>query len=180
MKFEFNRKEYERKYLDAGGYVGKIVNVSVNDETISVYFDIAEGEFKNIYTKEHASNGGTKKFDSSKWNKKGIINFNFQYSGAKYAFAQFLDDLESSNQIFKWNDETDDLKNKFIGVVYKKNIYTDKFGDIKEGIDFPEFTSVKVISENKYSIEPRNKKESSSKESNTTMQFDIKEDDIEF
>ena len=29
MKFEFNRKEYERKFLNPGGYVGKIINVKI-------------------------------------------------------------------------------------------------------------------------------------------------------
>lgn len=179
MKFEFNRKEYERKFLNAGGYIGKIVNVTIENEVISVYFDIEQGDFKGVFMKEYKANGGASKFDASKWSKKGVANFNFAYSGAKYAFAQLLDDLETSNQSFKWKDETDDLKNKLIGIVYRKNIYTDKFGDEREGTDFPEFKSVKDIMNGNYSIEPKDKQKES-QPSEQAPKFDITEDDIEF
>ena len=53
MQFNFNRKEYERKFLNPGGYVGKIINVIVEGEIIRVYFDIAQGEFKDTYMKEY-------------------------------------------------------------------------------------------------------------------------------
>lgn len=179
MKFEFNRKEYERKFLNPGGYVGKIINVIVEGEIIRVYFDIAQGEFKDTYMKEYKQAGGNNNFDASKWSKKAVVNYNFQYSGAKYAFARLLDDLESSNQSFKWNDETNDLKGKLIGVVYKKNSYEDKFGELKEGTDFPEFTSVKNIVDNKYSIDPKEKKETSSNDL-TKQTISISDDDIQF
>lgn len=179
MKFEFNRKEYERKFLNPGGYVGKIINVIVEGEIIKIYFDIAQGEFKDTYMKEYKQAGGSSSFDSSKWNKKAVVNYNFQYTGAKYAFAQLLDDLEASNQAFKWNDETNDLKGKLVGVVYRKNEYEDKFGDLKTGTDFPEFTTVKNITENKFSIDPKNKKDKEASSNNETT-FNIDEDDIEF
>ena len=179
MKFEFNRKEYERKFLNPGGYVGKIINVIVEGEIIRVYFDIAQGEFKDTYMKEYKQAGGNNNFDASKWSKKAVVNYNFQYSGAKYAFARLLDDLEASNQSFKWNDETNDLKGKLIGVVYKKNSYEDKFGELKEGTDFPEFTSVKNIVDNKYSIDPKEKKETSSNDL-TKQTISISDDDIQF
>lgn len=179
MKFEFNRKEYERKFLNPGGYVGKIINVIVEGEIIRVYFDIAQGEFKDTYMKEYKQAGGNNNFDASKWSKKAVVNYNFQYSGAKYAFARLLDDLESSNQSFKWNDETNDLKGKLIGVVYKKNSYEDKFGELKEGTDFPEFTTVKNIVDNKYSIDPKEKKETSSNDL-TKQTISISDDDIQF
>lgn len=179
MKFQFNRKDYERKFLPAGGYVAKIVNVTVENEIITIFFDIAQGEFKNTYMKEYKQAGGNNNFDASKWSKKAVVNYNFQYSGAKYAFARLLDDLEASNQYFKWNDETNDLKDKFIGVVYKKNEYEDKFGEVKTGTDFPEFTSVKNIADNKYSIEPKNKKETSSNDL-PKQTIDITADDIQF
>ena len=179
MRFEFNRKEYERKFLNPGGYVGKIINVIVEGEIIRVYFDIAQGEFKDTYMKEYKQAGGNNNFDASKWSKKAVVNYNFQYSGAKYAFARLLDDLEASNQSFKWNDETNDLKGKLIGVVYKKNSYEDKFGELKEGTDFPEFTTVKNIVDNKYSIDPKEKKETSSNDL-TKQTISISDDDIQF
>lgn len=179
MRFEFNRKEYERKFLNPGGYVGKIINVIVEGEIIKVYFDIAQGEFKDTYMKEYKQAGGTNNFDASKWSKKAVVNYNFQYYGAKYAFARLLDDLESSNQSFKWNDETNDLKGKLIGVVYKKNSYEDKFGELKEGTDFPEFTTVKNIVDNKYSIDPKEKKETSSNDLQKQT-INISDDDIQF
>lgn len=182
MKFEFNRKEYERKFLTPGGYVGKIKNALVEGEKISVIFDIAEGEFKDIYTKEYQKNGGGTSFDITKWNKRGIVNFDFQYAGAKYAFAQLLNDLETSNQSFKWQDETNDLKNKLIGVIYRKNTYEDKFGDTKVGTDFPVFTSTKVIADNAFSIEEKQSKNKTSTETPTDSKskFDISLDDIQF
>lgn len=182
MKFDFNKKEYERTFLEPGGYVAKIVNVEVKDEIISVYFDIAQGDFAGIYMKEYQNLKGGKPFDSTKWSKKATINFNFKYDGAKYAFANLLDDLEASNQSFKWRDETDDLKNKLIGVVYKKNIYTDKFGDTREGTDFPSFTSVKNITEKKFSIDPveKNKSSDTSSTDSNASNFNINDDDIQF
>ena len=90
MQLNFNRKEYERKFLQPGGYVGKIVAAGIEGETVKVFFDIAQGEFKDIYLKEYQQNGGGKTFDPTKWNKKAIVNFNFQYAGAKYAFADLL------------------------------------------------------------------------------------------
>ncbi len=181
MQFNFNRKEYERKFLNPGGYVGKIINVIVEGEIIRVYFDIAQGEFKDTYMKEYKQAGGNNNFDASKWSKKAVVNYNFQYSGAKYAFARLLDDLESSNQSFKWNDETNDLKGKLIGVVYKKNEYEDKFGELKEGTDFPSFTSVKNITEKKFSIDSvENNKSTSSDTAQPTSNFNISDDDIQF
>lgn len=181
MQFNFNRKEYERKFLEPGGYVAKIVNVEVKDEIISVYFDIAQGDFAGIYMKEYQNLKGGKPFDSTKWSKKAAANFNFKYDGAKFAFANLLDDVEASNQSFKWKNETDDLKNKLIGVVYKKNIYTDKFGDIREGTDFPSFTSVKNITEKKFSIDSvENNKSTSSDTAQPTSNFNISDDDIQF
>ena len=96
-----------------------------------------------------------------------------------YAFAQFLNDLESSNQSFSWNNETNDLKNKLIGVVYKKNTYEDKFGDERVGTDFPIFTSTKNISTNNFSIEEK-VIEPKTETSTSAQSFDIMEDDIEF
>lgn len=178
MRFDFNRKEYESKNISPGGYVGKIVNVTVKDEVVSVYFDINMGELKDTFMKSYKSIGGTSTFDPSKWNKKGVVNYNFQYDGAKYAFARLLDDLEASNQTFKWNNETNDLKNKLIGVVYKKNIYEDKYGVEREGTDFPEFTSLKNIADQKFSIEPKSQKKSEVKAS--TQDFNITDDDLAF
>lgn len=179
MKFEFNRKEWETTFLKPGGYIAKIKNVVVVGEKISIVFDIVEGEFKDNFMKEYQKNGGSSKFDINKWNKKAIVNFDFQYTGAKYAFAQFLNDLESSNQSFRWNNETNDLKNKLIGVVYKKNTYEDKFGDERVGTDFPIFTSTKNISTNNFSIEEK-VIESKTETSTSAQSFDIMEDDIEF
>lgn len=184
MKFAFNKKDYEKKFLTPGGYIGKIKTVVIKEEIISVVFDIAEGEFKDIYTKEYQKNGGGSSFDLSKWNKRGIVNFDFQYVGAKYAFAQLLNDLEASNQSFKWKDETNDLKNMLIGVIYRKNTYEDKFGDTKVGTDFPMFTSTKVIADNAYSIEEKQSKNKTSAEvptdTDTKSKFDISLDDIQF
>ena len=77
--------------------------------------------------------------------------------------------------------ETDDLKNKLIGVVYKKNIYIDKFGDTREGTDFPSFTSVKNITEKKFSIDSVEKNKSTSSDTiQPTSNFNISDDDIQF
>lgn len=64
MQLNFNRKEYERKFLQPGGYVGKIVATGIEGETVKVFFDIAQGEFKDIYLKEYQQAGGEKTFDS--------------------------------------------------------------------------------------------------------------------
>lgn len=182
MKFEFNRKEYETKFLTPGGYIGKIKAVNVVGETVSVYFDIAEGDLKDTFTKEYQKNGGGAQFDASKWSKKGAVNFNFQYNGAKFAFAKLLDALEDSNQAFKWNNETNDLKGKLIGVVYRKNTYEDKWGDLKEGTDYPEFISTKAIASNNFSIEPKGSKTTKPTEQAKTTEsnFDFGLDDIQF
>lgn len=181
MRFEFNKKEWETTYVQPGGYIGKIKNVLINNgEKISIVFDIAEGRFKDAFLKEYQRNGGSSKFDVKKWSKKAIVNYDFQYAGAKYAFAQFLNDLESSNQNFKWKNETDDLKGKLIGVVYKKNEYQDKFGDLRTGTDFPTFTTTKNIAENKFSIEEKDSKVNNPTDESTSKEFNIMEDDIQF
>lgn len=181
MQLNFNRKEYERKFLQPGGYVGKIVAAGIEGETVKVFFDIAQGEFKDIYLKEYQQAGGGKTFDSTKWNKKAVVNYNFQYAGAKYAFADLLNYLEESNQTFKWNNDTNDLKNHLVGVVYKKNVYIDKFGDEKEGTDFPSFITVKSIAEHKYSIEPtKQSKEPATSMGNPNLPTDSVPDDIQF
>ncbi len=186
MKFDFNKKEYERTFLQPGGYVGKIVNVAIEGETIKVFFDIEQGEHKGIYIKEYKNAGGGTSFDASKWSKKATVNFNFKYKGAKFAFADLLNNLEKSNQTFKWNNETDDLKNKLIGVVYRKNIYDDKFGERREGTDFPAFTTVKNIANGNFSIDPVEKEEktdnttSSAPFANVTEGYSVSDDDIQF
>ena len=68
-----------------------------------------------------------------------------------------------------------------IGVVYKKNEYEDKFGELKEGTDFPSFTSVKNITEKKFSIDSvENNKSTSSDTAQPTSNFNISDDDIQF
>ena len=93
MQLNFNRKEYERKFLQPGGYVGKIVATGIEGETVKVFFDIAQGEFKDIYLKEYQQAGGEKTFDSTKWNKKAVVNFNLQYNCYKYEFSDILNYL---------------------------------------------------------------------------------------
>ena len=181
MKFEFNREEYKRTYITPGGYIGKVINVIIKGEKISVYFDIEHGENKGMFMKEYKSKGGGSTFEASKWNAKGVVNFDFQYSGAKYAFADLLDSVEQSNQSFKWDNETDVLKGKLIGIVYRKNTYEDKFGALREGTDYPELTSIKTINNKTYSIEPKGEINKSSNSSSQSMQtFEIKDDDIQF
>lgn len=179
MKFEFNREEYKRTYITPGGYIGKIINVLINGEKISVYFDIEHGENKGMFMKEYKSKGGGSTFEASKWNAKGVVNFDFQYSGAKYAFADLLDNIELSNQSFKWNDDTDALKGRLIGVVYRKNVYEDKFGNWREGTDYPELTSIKVINDKSFSIEPKEKKNAPT-QSQEMQTYSVSEDDIQF
>lgn len=178
MKFEFNRDEFTRKYLTAGGYVAKIVNCDVENDIVKVYFDICQGEFKDIFMKEYKELGGSSKFDASKWNKKGVVNFNFQYNGAKYSFANLLTFIEESNQLFKWNNELDDLKNKVVGVIYKKNSYIDKWGEVRTGTDFPIFANTKDIANGNYSIEEKNGNTSSNEQEETTTAPTF--DDIQF
>ena len=68
-----------------------------------------------------------------------------------------------------------------VGVVYKKNVYIDKFGDEKEGTDFPSFTTVKNIAEHKYSIEPtKQSKEPATSMEKPNLPTDLVPDDIQF
>ena len=107
------------KVLPAGGYVGKITNVTdVSDkEYLKIEWDISEGEFKGNGASCMERNGFMPRaFSFIRSYKDSAIGF----------FKGFINSVEQSNPGFVWDFKESALVGKSIGVVlgeeeYRKN-----------------------------------------------------------
>lgn len=110
--------------LPAGGYVCTIMkcaeekNKNNNGTHLTIQFDIAEGEYKDWFTKDWKNQTREDKF----W--RGVINQNIpdetseKYSTQCGFFKRFTNTVEASNPGYHWDWNEAALKGKKIGVVF--------------------------------------------------------------
>lgn len=140
------------KQLPAGGYVCVVKKVfptlTNNDkEAVMIFFDIAQGEYANYYSKIYdADTRKDKKWSGSKTQCTEDKALSF--------FKGFVTSIENSNPGFKfdWNSENNEktLENKLFGGVFQREQYL-KDGKPRFSTKLIEYRSVESI---KKGIEP--------------------------
>lgn len=113
--------------LPAGGYVAKILNAKVEEyswgEVLVISFDIAEGEYKDFFSKQHKENTR----EDKKW--KGNFRLTVPNEGNQYfdsqkrTFGNAIWAIEESNPSFRWAWDENALKGKMVGVLFRNYEY---------------------------------------------------------
>ena len=113
--------------LPAGGYVAKILNAKVEEyswgEVLVISFDIAEGEYKDFFSKQYKENTR----EDKKW--KGNFRLtvpqesNQYFDSQKRTFGNAIWAIEESNPSFKWAWDENALKGKMVGVLFRNYEY---------------------------------------------------------
>ena len=109
--------------LPAGGYVAKILNAKVEGyswgEVLVISFDIAEGEYKDFFSKQYKENTR----EDKKW--KGNFRLTVPNEGNQYfesqkrTFGNAIWAIEESNPSFRWAWDENALKGKMVGVLFR-------------------------------------------------------------
>ena len=109
--------------LPAGGYVAKILNAKVEEyswgEVLVISFDIAEGEYKDFFSKQYRENTR----EDKKW--KGNFRLTVPNEGNQYfdsqkrTFGNAIWAIEESNPGYHWDWNEDALKGKMVGVLFR-------------------------------------------------------------
>ena len=102
--------------LPAGGYVAKILNAKVEEyswgEVLVISFDVAEGEYKDFFSKQYKENTR----EDKKW--KGNFRLTVPNEGNQYfdsqkrAFGNAIWAIEESNPGYHWDWNEAALKGK--------------------------------------------------------------------
>ena len=109
--------------LPAGGYVAKILNAKVEEynwgEVLVISFDVAEGEYKDFFSKQYKENTR----EDKKW--KGNFRLTVPNEGNQYfdsqkrTFGNAIWAIEESNPSFRWAWDENALKGKMVGVLFR-------------------------------------------------------------
>lgn len=135
MKNLSNSKRYQeaqpytqQERLPVGGYVIEIKNVEYKEndwgDTIILFFDIAEGEYKGFY----AQNYKNQTSEDKKW--KGTYRLpvpkddgSEQDEWRMRRFKTVMDAFEDSNRGYRWHWEEQTLKGKTVGALFNNKEY---------------------------------------------------------
>ena len=109
--------------LPAGGYVAKILNAKVEEynwgEVLVISFDIAEGEYKDFFSKQYKENTR----EDKKW--KGNFRLTVPNEGNQYfdsqkrTFGNAIWAIEESNHGYHWDWNESALNGKMVGVLFR-------------------------------------------------------------
>lgn len=136
-------KESGSKKIKAGGYIGKIANVTdVKDKQyLLVNLDIADGEFKNHFEELMAQKGfwGLKHYASYKEKAQGL-------------FKKFISQIEKSNSNFKFDFDESTLVGKYLGIVIGYEEYIGNDGAIKTRSIVSDITTIEDIKNGNFEI----------------------------
>ena len=109
--------------LPAGGYVAKTLNAKVEEyswgEVLVISFDIADGEYKDFFSKQYKENTR----EDKKW--KGNFRLtvpqesNQYFDSQKRTFGNAIWAIEESNTGYHWDWNEAALKGKMVGVLFR-------------------------------------------------------------
>ena len=124
---EIKKRVSASEPLPAGGYVAKILNAKVEEyswgEVLVISFDIAEGEYKDFFSKQYKENTR----EDKKW--KGNFRLtvpqesNQYFYSQKRTFGNAIWAIEESNPSFRWAWDENALKGKMVGVLFRNFEY---------------------------------------------------------
>ena len=122
----YNRNNRRKSFsqLPKGAYVVKIIGAEIakwpsGDEYIKIGFDIAEGEYKDFYTKQYKAAPEPTDGKKKVWPYDAVFNLNVPNDNSqdyvKQNYDTFFADLEDSNDGFVFDGDLKKLKGKVIG-----------------------------------------------------------------
>ena len=138
-----------------GGYILEIVgvyDVPMDEKTgkgdyLKIEYDIADGDFRGYYQKQHERFGG-------KW----LANFVRSYKETALGmFKHFTNCVEESNVGFRWNWEERELVGCRFGAVMQAEEYEKQNGDIGTRLVVKEVKTIAQIREGDFKV-PTTKK----------------------
>jgi hypothetical protein len=119
----------EFETLKPGGYICKIIQAkedttSTGKPVLIIIFDIAEGEYKEIFKRRF--DAAKKRNADAKW--KGIFRQLTEGNSTKF-FKGMLTSIEESNPGYKFNFDENTLKGKLFGGIFGREQYQKNNGD---------------------------------------------------
>lgn len=135
--YDKNKRKQRLEMLPKGAYVLKIMNAredankSGDGSHLTIAFDIAEGDYKDIYKRRFDAD--TK--EDKKWSNDGMYYLTIPSSGCQQFVEDnwntFFADLEDSNNGYVFDGDVKNLKGKLIGGKFciEQNEYNGKIYD---------------------------------------------------
>jgi len=147
----------ERETLEPGGYICKIIGVTVEDakpgkqydQLMKILFDIAEGEHAGYYKRQLERK---KRFDANaKW--PGVYNQTIRKDKMQY-FKGMITAIEESNPGYKWAWDEYSLQAKRFGGLFGEEEYKGTDGTLRVNTKLAWIRSVASINDGNYKIPP--------------------------
>lgn len=116
----------ERKNLEPGGYVCKILDVEVKElrtgnEALVLQFDIAEGDFKGHYKDRYDNRfSEDENWKGNYWVFVPSDDGTERDSWTASKFKGIMQDIEDSNSGFHWDWDERKLIGKYIGILFNE------------------------------------------------------------
>lgn len=140
------------RHIAAGGYIAQIIDYEdyENRQYLKLYIDIAEGDYAGFFKESY---NRAKSYDvTAKWNNAGIIYRSYSINALPY-FKGMMTAIEDSNKGYIFNpDNLEELKGKYVGIVYADEEYRANNGAVKVSCK-PRFTcSTERIKSGDYTV----------------------------
>lgn len=157
--------------VPAGGYVCRIMHVfdMQDKQYLKIELDIAEGEYKGVYSDRYAKFGGN-------WPCSRISSYKDKALGM---FKGFITSVEESNDRYQFNFDEQTLVGKMVGVVFGDEEYLTDQGEMKTICKPQFFRSVSAIRSGDFEI-PQLKKVATSNLPTSSSINDPKPQDIPY
>lgn len=143
--------------LPKGGYVLKIMGVSQETNSNGLYLkigmDIAEGEYKDFFTKQYQNDTR----DTKKWGCNFLLSLpkddgSEKDGWTKRNFKTFAEALEESNNGYHFDWDETKFKGKLIGGLFNEREYQKNDGTIAKTINFAKVCSAEKIRNGDYKL----------------------------
>lgn len=167
------------KSITPGGHICKIEQATVSQtktgkEVLIILFDIAEGEFKDFYSKQFSKKKETN--SDAKW--QGVCRQLTEGNSLKF-FKGMLKTIEESNNGYKWNWDETTLKGKLFGGVFGEEEYLGNDGSVKKSTKCMQIRTVKAVKDG-VEAPPIKKLINSPSFSTYDEVYEVEEEDIPF
>ena len=173
--------------IPAGGYVAKILNAKVEEyswgEVLVISFDVAEGEYKDFFSKQYKDNTR----EDKKW--KGNFRLtvpqesNQYFDSQKRTFGNAIWAIEESNPSFRWAWDESALKGKMVGVLFRNREWEMSDGRSGWSTECCTFVSVEDVRTGNFKQpkdKPLRKKTENNAPASTFTVIDDSADDLPF
>lgn len=170
------------KNIQPGGYICKVIKVEeakskTNRDMLIIYFDIAEGEFKDFYKEQYTKST----LEPKKWPNAGIFRQMMDGDSIKFLKGLVTAIEESNGFTWDWNDNS--IKNKLFGGIISEEEYEKQDGSVGVTARLNFIRSVETIRDGDYKV-PELKKLKKAENKQNTYGFskadNISDDDLPF